>query len=1091
MPGGGVSAASALVTANSVLQNFRIQLNSHTVVGQIATGTVVTATLKTVGGVIKGTAHDTSGGTGWVYLKLADTYGNPVFVAATDILELQMPGLVTIPVVDLRASIDAAAQRATGFAPANVTNTSNGSYPWLYFSIGQSSYITTTPSGTFAVSTTELLPGRTWELRFANAESHETFVAGEIPILVLRGEYDNESGAYDDDDAFVSGAVVDANALLTVTLTRAGSPAIVNYTRADDESAFGLHLYDQYFNRVAILAGDTVQVTGGGVTLVATVPTFDVVSDPNTDTVSGTTNATVVTDTINLPQTLAIFPDSISDYYKDPGTAYGKPALAPGGSFSVGNDFYEWADSGRTAEALDWNPGEQGHLRYVDANGNVIFGGFIARAVDPVLTLRGDTGYTADNAVAGLTDVSAPGTVTLLGADNAVKARNFVYSGPAIATTFFDVYGNPLPIADGDSVVATFAGRTTTVKAPVFAFAVDPAADLVTGRITGALVTTTTADAPQSLAVYPAVGSSANPVYVQPDADGNFRADFSSIADLLPGSEGYVKYLDAKQNTVYARWQAPFDKPVLSLRGYNEYDDENFVYITLPHFVPQSPCASPIFVTVKAQDNSVRWQRTMAACEPTLSIQLTNGLGSPLDLNPGDTVQATYEGNTATAVVPFFATVSDPKTSTVSGTTNAVVAAASPGLTQTLAVWPTVQEDYLPGKFVLVSGGVFSATDPFYSSADPSGSPLDLAWQPGDVGHLRYIDADGNQVYATFGAVTEQPLLHIRKGGSSVNGMAPVSSGPVTVTVKSGGAVKGVGVTNTGLGGMFAMQIFDGRGNPIRIAEGDVVEFTPPLTTVVVPPLTAVVDVENDRITGKGPANALLNLRLQGMIKSYEGMTIATDKDGSYVLDLRGVIDIQPGMWGHLQYRTPDGHTIYIDQPAGASLEGGLNTSRVWGQAPAADTPVQVTVQRAGSVIGMDTLVADEDGEYVAFLSDAAGRPVIQQPGDVITATFGSGGSRSLTLAPLQMSVDLAANTLRGVGPAASRLGVWAYTIPEHLDTTVLTDGNGRWSLALDTWLLEIEAGAYTDVVYTANGIDYTWLGATAPVFWVRSSRRV
>ena len=192
----------------------------------------------------------------------------------------------------------------------------------------------------------------------------------------------------------------------------------------------------------------------------------------------------------------------------------------------------------------------------------------------------------------------------------------------------------------------------------------------------------------------------------------------------------------------------------------------------------------------------------------------------------------------------------------------------------------------------------------------------------------------------------------------------------------------------------------------------------------------------------------------------HEGMTVATDKDGNYVLDLRGLIDIQPDMWGHLEYRNPDGQTIYIEQRAGTSLEGGLNTSRVWGQAPAADTPVQVTVQRAGSVIGMDTLVADEDGEYVAFLIDAAGRPVILQPGDVISANFGSGGSRSLTLAPLQMSVDLAANTLRGVGPAASLLGVWAYTSPDDdLDTTVLTDGNGQWSLALDTWLLGIEAG--------------------------------
>ena len=105
-------------------------------------------------------------------------------------------------------------------------------------------------------------------------------------------------------------------------------------------------------------------------------------------------------------------------------------------------------------------------------------------------------------------------------------------------------------------------------------------------------------------------------------------------------------------------------------------------------------------------------------------------------------------------------------------------------------------------------------------------------------------------------------MLHIQKGSNRIDGMAPLSSGPVTVTVKSGAAVKGVGATNTDLGGMFDMQIFDGAGNPIRIAEGDVVEFTPPLTTVVVPPLTASVDVDNDRITGKGPANALLNFRL-------------------------------------------------------------------------------------------------------------------------------------------------------------------------------------------------------------------------------------
>ena len=235
----------------------------------------------------------------------------------------------------------------------------------------------------------------------------------------------------------------------------------------------------------------------------------------------------------------------------------------------------------------------------------------------------------------------------------------------------------------------------------------------------------------------------------------------------------------------------------------------------------------------------------------------------------------------------------------------------------------------------------------------------------GAQGHLRYIDAGGNSIYATFAAVVEQPVLDIQKGGSWIDGVAPVQQRIQSLSpISSGSTIKGVGSTVTDLGGMFDMQIFDGRGNPIRIAEGDVIEFTPPLTTFVVPPLTAIVDVDNDRISGKGPANALLNfgLNYSYMARAHEGMTVATDKDGNYVLDLRGLIDIQHYMWGRLEYRNPDGHSFYIEQSAGTSLEGGLSTSRVWGTAPAADNPVQVTVQRAGSVIGMDTLVADEDG---------------------------------------------------------------------------------------------------------------------------------
>lgn len=53
---------------------------------------------------------------------------------------------------------------------------------------------------------------------------------------------------------------------------------------------------------------------------------------------------------------------------------------------------------------------------------------------------------------------------------------------------------------------------------------------------------------------------------------------------------------------------------------------------------------------------------------------------------------------------------------------------------------------------------------------------------------------------------------------------------------------------------------------------------------------------------------------------------------------------------------------------------------------------------------------------------------------------------------------------------------------------TVLTDGNGQWSVDLNTWMFGIDAGDPVDLVYMTDGSDATWLGAVAPVFWVRST---
>jgi hypothetical protein len=1121
-PGGhatGSVGTAGLGTTGANPLAFRIQLYDSIVYGNITDGTVVTATLTTAAGAFKGSDIQTASA-GWVSLELRDLYGNPVPVNPTDILQVQMPHLVTIPVVTLHTSIDGATRKATGVAPSNVTSQSNLPLPNLYFTLAPSGWITTTPSGTFAVDTLDASPGRRWDLSFTNAEYQQTILSGQQPVLVLRGSYWDDAGIYRSED-FVSGAVLRPNAVLTVTLTRAGSPPIVNFARSDAEHTFGLRLHDLYGNPVAILAGDTVQVVDGGVTtLTVTAPAFDVVSDAAAGTISGSTTAVVLTDTVTQTQTLAVWPLADDDFAK------GSTVLLTGNTFNVGNPFCDLADRTLACDTVTWHPGDWGHLRYRDAQGNLVYAQFRARAAAPILALRGLDAYEDDARAYVTVDVAGTGSVELYNAAGTLKSRSFVEGADTLALDFVDAYGNPLPISGGDTVVASFHGMTATVTAPPLAMTADPVQETVSGQITPGLVTTTTADAPGSLAIY-APGASA-PVYVLPAPNGSFTAAFTGTADILPGSAGYALYRNTSGAKVFAAWTAPFAKPVLGLRGTpalgvtslsgfssnffaGGYIADNYVEVDLAAFSCDS---RKLDLIVRAADNRVRWQQALPVCGLGVEVPLTDPFGRALPLQAGDTVSATFDGQTTTARVPAFTVVSDAQAQVVAGTTDAAVATTTVGLTQTLAVWPADTNDSGIGKYTLAAGGNFSVTNPFYPFANPSNLPQELQWAPGAHGQLRYLDAEGNAIYADFTALVDAPLLYVGIGTNWIDGITPAGSVPVTVTVKSGAAVKGVGYVTADRDGEFYVTIYDGQGNPIQIAAGDQIEMTPPLTTVIAPPLSANVDVDADRVWGTGPANALLNLRLLGLFVSSPryGFTVATDDKGAYAIDLRGILDIQPFMRGMIEYRDPAGHEFAAFRMAGSHVAAGLNTSRVWGwgldagalgQLPgqaAAPAPLQVTVQRSGAVAGRGEVQLGMGGYFIAFVRTETGQPLLLQAGDVVTVDFGGGVQRTLTLSALQLAIDLGRNVLQGTGPAASLIevatdaqpfpgmGVNAAAHQKELEETVLTDATGRWGLDLNLRLFQLLAGDAVYVRHAAAAGDMTWLPAAAPFFMLRAN---
>ena len=1079
-----VAAIGEIGAAALVAPEFTVQLHSNSVYGTVAQGTVVTATLKSAAGIAKGTDIAFASFGDMVYLSLKDTFDNPVLAVPGDIVEVQAPNLITIPVVDLRVTPDPASGQIMGIAPANVTSTDPASPPTLSLDLAPSYFLTTTASGTFAISSPWVERGRQWQMRFTNAQGHQVVLNGMVPILVLRGWFSNSQGQYQG-DSNVSGAVVAANAVVTVTLTHPGNSAVVNFARSASQGTFDLHLSDLYGNPVNIQAGDTIQATDGIVTLTSIAPAFAVTSDPEANRLSGTTNATVVTDTLGLPGTLALWPTDLGDYL------YGKPVLAPGGSFVAENPFDWSANPIGPPVTLDWNPGQQGHLRYVDAAGNVVYANFAAPTLDPVLQLRGDGYSYSNNTVYGSVGYCGYGTLALVDAAGAVKDQNSVYACNGFASGFLDVYGNPLPISDGDSVVATFNGRTTTTKAPSLSLAADAKTDIVSGQITAGLVTTTTYGAPQSLAVFADMYSYANSKMVAPDGAGNFVVDFSGTANIYPGASGLAMYVDAKGNKVYAKWDAPVDKPKLSFRGgdfyyyyYGSgYQADNYVFVGLP----QSNCSLGVLdLVVKAQDGATRWQDTIyVGCSSNTALYLTDDFGNDINLDAGDVVEATFGGQTASVTVPSFEVLSDPKANTVAGVTNAAVTTTTVGLTQTLSVWPDSLWDGDRGKYVQVAGTAFSATDPFYAGADPLNWPVSLDWNAGDEGHLRYIDAAGNNVYASFAALVEQPKLGIQKGGNWVGGMVPAGNAPVTITVTSGATVKGVGYDTSSLAGRFDINLYDGSGNPLNIAEGDQVVLAQPETTVMVPPLSVNIDIDQDLVRGSGPASSLLNVK-QPESPLQAPRSVTTGGDGSYMADFRGIADLAPGVLVQVEYENTAGHSIWVERYAGTMLAAALNTNRVWGYTPDERTPVVVTVKRAGSVIGTDSFTFMGSGHFTAFPVDATGKPIVLVAGDVIELDLGAGVVKTLTLASLAMTIDNQANLLSGVGPSASLLGVTAAAQPAEYDDSVLTNATGQWTVDLAAKAKDIEPGAVASVRYSANGIDTTWLFGVSSYFLLR-----
>jgi hypothetical protein len=808
---------------------------------------------------------------------------------------------------------------------------------------------------------------------------------------------------------------------------------------------------------------------------------FDFTSNPDDDLVYGTTDANVVTDTYGMTQTLAVWPGV--DEYGNTGnwaydSNYGKYVMERltgtlAGFYVAQNPFYDGANPNWGSADLDWDPGQRGHLRHINAEGHYIYDDFQAEEEVEVYVRGYNGGYAQDNHVT-VDHSNCDSAEVKLGDSDGVKA-----SGSGCQVDFQDTYGNPINIEAEDTITVTVDGQTTTVDVPTFNVTSNPDTDTVSGNTPDATVVTDTISSygmTQTLTVWPNTleDRTWSPLKnVLPDASDDFTATnpfyqdwmmgwMTTTKDIQPGDRGHLRHINADGHYVYDDFQADYLEPTLFVRGDNGYEADNRVEGEIPGYSGYGT------VTLKDSGGTVKAQETSVWANPVFTVDFEDAAGNPIDIKAGDSVEATFGEKSATVNVPDFTVTSDVDSDTVSGNTDATVVTDTYGLTRTLTIWSDqLWDGATPRRTVTTTAsGEFTATFP--------AGEID----PGDHGHLRYVDANENRVYDAFAALHDEPEIHVHKDGNYVWGYVSKADAPVTVTLKTSDTVKGTAYSTADYAGWFHVGLYNDSGTPVTIEEGDdVVVEASSVVTVPVVHLTGQADVKAETVFGEGPANDQL------LVDVGPDQTATTDENGVYSADFKGTEDIEPGEYVRVEHRNDEGHTVYITFYVGPKLNAQLNSYYAWGYSVAANAPLTVTLKDdSGNVKGSDTDISDNNNHFSAYLYDDTGQRATVEAGDVLEADFGNGAVVSMEVTDMTADVDADTDTISGTGPKNDKLGVSVGSFDETVDTD---DGNWSTDASEDE---DIEPGDQVLVKHINENYHETWLYAVAPVVYVRGT---
>jgi|GEM_PF-2319559 len=708
----------------------------------------------------------------------------------------------------------------------------------------------------------------------------------------------------------------------------------------------------------------TIRTTGGPAgsdeTLTATLAALSVVLDPAADAVSGTGPAATML-TLNADDM-----DGRSGSYSATTDGAGAYALPLSGQLDLGAGW-------RVRASYEAAPG----ARVV--------------AVAVVRKVRAAVGFLAGQ---GRAEPGQAVTVTLRSSAGTIKTQQRTFVNDQGQYNLFGGGFGPAPVP-GDAIEIAFVdGDPDVLRVPTLTARTDVAADTVSGEApAGAAVRVrveTAAGAPSFSAVS--------------NASGMYQAATAPSVDLARPANGTVFVSVSEGAEFYTTWAAV----QLTVNGGNTFQS-NFV-------IGNGPLGRPVAAELYTPDSKLIGRADgvvfggnglfigpVSGAQPQFFLQLTDTTGTPITMQPGDTLKFTAGDEAFELVIPPLDAVVFVQTDTINGHT-------------------------LPGNKVTLqiagdqSGGIAATAD---AAADAAGNFSHSFAGTWDMKYGDFVllstNVGGHLVLNT----TIAPGMLIDADQAFV--MASLSPGVrATVTLKRGGRTLDDEQTTADASGALAVAFTDGAGAPVVLQMGDVLTVTPgdpnvdPLT-ITLPDLTVQAAVATDAIQGRATTGGSLTLLAlnaygrSGSIGFFQAWP-AVEANGTYAADFVPRVDVRPGTRVIALYRPAAGHYVVRSHTVPIlNAEHSGPTACGFGEVRN-DVAVDL-VDAGGRTLAGAKGKARYDGFFSAVLHDTAGAAVASAAGHTDKAKLGA-TTADVVLPKLDLQIDWQTRQVRGNGPA-------------------------------------------------------------------------